>query len=111
MDTFYFMSMCKKGGICANSTFSGWASQLNQNKDKIIIVPRQWINIDYAYVIPFDKCAFIKVLIMIVFCVYVYNDIMSDLKNLRLLSIPIQKIVGFISLKIKCIFIIQWLNL
>ena len=54
LDTFYFMSMCKKGGICANSTFSGWASQLNQNKDKIIIVPRQWINIDYPYEIPFD---------------------------------------------------------
>ena len=54
LDTFYFMSMCKKGGICANSTFSGWASQLNMNKDKIIIVPRQWINIDYPYEIPFE---------------------------------------------------------
>jgi hypothetical protein len=57
LDTFYFMSMCKKGGICANSTFSGWASQLNTNKDKIIIVPRQWINIDYPYEIPFEYTA------------------------------------------------------
>lgn len=56
MDTlksFYFMSMCRKGGICANSTFSGWASQIKSNSDKIVIVPKQWININYPYEIPF----------------------------------------------------------
>jgi hypothetical protein len=54
LDSFYLMTMCKKGGICANSTFSGWASRLNTNNDKIVIVPKQWINIDYEYEIPFD---------------------------------------------------------
>lgn len=54
LNSLYFMSMCKKGGICANSTFSGWASKLNTNKDKIVIVPKQWININYEYEIPFD---------------------------------------------------------
>jgi len=54
LDSLYFMSLCKKGGICANSTFSGWGSKLNENADKIIICPKQWINVDYAYEIPFD---------------------------------------------------------
>jgi hypothetical protein len=48
------MSLCRKGGICANSTFSGWASMLNDNPDKTIIVPKNWINIGYPYEIPFD---------------------------------------------------------
>ena len=54
LETFYMMSLCKKGGICSNSTFSGWASKLNTNLDKIIIVPKQWINVQYKYEIPFD---------------------------------------------------------
>jgi hypothetical protein len=54
LDSLYFMSMCKKGGICANSTFSGWATVLNKNADKIVIFPKQWINVDYDYEIPFN---------------------------------------------------------
>jgi hypothetical protein len=54
LDSLYFMSLCKKGGICANSTFSGWGSKLNENTDKLIICPKQWIKVDYAYDIPFD---------------------------------------------------------
>jgi len=54
LDSLYFISLCKKGGICANSTFSGWGAKLNENAHKIIICPKQWINIDYAYEIPFD---------------------------------------------------------
>jgi hypothetical protein len=54
LDSLYFMSLCKKGGICANSTFSGWGAKLNENADKLIICPKQWIKVDYAYDIPFD---------------------------------------------------------
>jgi hypothetical protein len=54
LDSLYFMSLCRKGGICSNSTFSGWASMLNDNPDKIVIVPKNWINVDYPYEIPFD---------------------------------------------------------
>lgn len=54
LDTFYLMSLCKKGGICANSTFSGWASNLNTDPKKLIIVPKEWIHINYEYEIPFE---------------------------------------------------------
>jgi hypothetical protein len=54
LESLYLMSLCKKGGICANSTFSGWASKLNTNSDKIVIVPKNWINISYDYEIPFN---------------------------------------------------------
>jgi len=57
MDTLhsiYFMSMCKKGGICSNSTFSGWATQLNDSPDKIVIFPSKWINTPQKVDIPFD---------------------------------------------------------
>jgi hypothetical protein len=52
--SFYSMSLCRKGGICANSTFSGWATMLNDNPEKTVIVPKKWINFDYPYEIPFD---------------------------------------------------------
>lgn len=57
MDTLhsiYFMSMCKKGGICSNSTFSGWATTLNDSPDKTVIFPNQWINTPQKVDIPFD---------------------------------------------------------
>lgn len=54
LSEFYMMSLCKLGGICANSTFSGWASQINNNPGKIIIMPKDWIHLDYEYEIPFD---------------------------------------------------------
>jgi len=54
LDSLYLMSLCHKGGICSNSTFSGWASTLNTNPEKICIVPKNWINIDYPYEIPFE---------------------------------------------------------
>jgi hypothetical protein len=53
-EEFYMMSLCRNGGICANSTFSGWASIMNVNPEKVIIVPKNWINIGYEYEIPFN---------------------------------------------------------
>lgn len=54
LNSFYFMSLCFKGGICSNSTFSGWATNLNFNQNKTIIFPKKFINVDYPYEIPFD---------------------------------------------------------
>jgi hypothetical protein len=54
LHSLYLMSLCHYGGICANSTFSGWGAKLNENKDKIVICPKQWINRNCEYEIPFD---------------------------------------------------------
>lgn len=52
LNTFYLMSLCQKGGICADSTFSGWASNLNTNSSKTVIFPKKWIQVGYE--IQFD---------------------------------------------------------
>jgi len=47
VDSLYLMSMCKKGGIAANSSFSWWGGYLNKSDEKIVIYPSKWFNSDW----------------------------------------------------------------
>lgn len=44
LSSLYIMSLCKLGGICANSSFSWWGSYLNENSEKNVVFPNKWMN-------------------------------------------------------------------
>jgi len=44
LETMYFISLCNKGGICSNSTFSWFGSYLNTNPNKKIFFPDKWFS-------------------------------------------------------------------
>jgi hypothetical protein len=54
VDSLYLISLCKKGGICCNSTFSWWGSYLNENPEKKVIFPNKWFNGDYPVDIYYE---------------------------------------------------------
>ena len=58
---FYLMVRCFKGGICSNSTYSWWASWLNQNPHKTVFMPSKWINMNVNGVVYPDYATIINV--------------------------------------------------
>jgi hypothetical protein len=42
--TLLILSLCKWGGICANSSFSWWGTYLNESPNKIVCMPDKWFN-------------------------------------------------------------------
>ena len=44
LDSLYLMSLCERGGIGCNSSFSWWGGYLNKNPNKFVIYPNKWIN-------------------------------------------------------------------
>ena len=56
IDSLYLMSMCMKGGIGANSSYSWWGGYLNENIDKLVIYPDRWFNTDWEVDIGYIGC-------------------------------------------------------
>lgn len=50
VESLYVISLCRKGGVCSNSSFSWWGSYLNTNINKRIFFPRVWVNRPWNYI-------------------------------------------------------------
>jgi len=61
LESIYFMSICYKGGICCNSSFSWWGSYLNENTNKTVTFPSKWINKDWKNDIYYKGSTVIKI--------------------------------------------------
>ena len=53
IDSLYLMSMCSKGGIGCNSSYSWWGGYLNENINKLVIYPNKWFNSDWNIEVGF----------------------------------------------------------
>ncbi len=61
INSLYLMSLCKKGGIACNSSFSWWGGFLNENQNKEVFFPDKWFNNDWLVETGFDGCKIINV--------------------------------------------------
>ncbi len=61
INSLYLMSLCRLGGICANSTYSWWGSYLNENINKKVFMPNKWVNNDYINDIYYEGVNIINV--------------------------------------------------
>jgi hypothetical protein len=46
LNSLKLMASCQKGHILSNSSFSLWGAILNPNPDKLVYLPRRWLNSD-----------------------------------------------------------------
>jgi hypothetical protein len=42
VQTLYLMSLCRRGGVCVNSTFSWWGGYLCMTRGGKVIIPQPW---------------------------------------------------------------------
>jgi hypothetical protein len=53
LSSFAFMTCCKAGAICANSTFSWWGAFLGAYSDRnLVVVPQRWISDEIVSLFP-----------------------------------------------------------
>lgn len=61
VNTLWLMSLCERGGICANSTFSWWGGWLNQSENKRIYYPNRQFNSNTVLSTDLISTNFIKI--------------------------------------------------